>query len=58
MFGGSDLSLYSVGRKITDKYHVLEAGKMTIELASMKAMWALAYSKDYDSFERLFFAEI
>ena len=52
--GGSNLSLYEVGERIINKYPVADAGKMTVEYASMKAMWALAYSDNFDGFNRLF----
>lgn len=58
LFGGSNLSLYRVGREVAEKYGLLEAGGMTTELAVMKAMWALAYSDNCEDFSRLFAAEI
>ncbi len=52
--GGCDMSLYEVGRDAKKKYHILEASRMTTEMAVMKAMWALAYSYSRDDFEDLF----
>ena len=52
--GGSFLTLYEVGARIAGKYPVIDAGKMTAEYASMRAMWALAHSNDFDSFKKLF----
>lgn len=52
--GGSFLTLYEVGARIAEKYLVIDAGKMTAEYASMRAMWALAHSNDLDSFKKLF----
>ncbi len=52
--GGSFLTLYEVGARIAGKYPVIDAGKMTVEYASMRAMWALAHSNDFDSFKKLF----
>ena len=54
--GGTELSRYAVGNRFCGR--VLETGTMTTEFAAMKAMWALAYSDNYDEFKRLFAAEI
>lgn len=51
--GGCNLSLYEVGSRISG-YPVICSGKMTVEYALMRAMWALAYSSDFESFKRLF----
>ncbi len=50
--GGSDLSVYEVGSRLSDR--VIDAGRMSIEYASMKAMWALANSDNFDDFKRKF----
>lgn len=55
--GGTDLSLYEVGSRIISRYPVLCSGKMTVEYALVRIMWALAYSNDYDSFKKLFCGE-
>lgn len=52
--GGSKLDLYEVGARISAEYTVIDAGKMTAEYAAMRAMWALAYSDDFDGFRRIF----
>ena len=52
--GGSKLDLYEVGARISAGYPVIDAGKMTAEYATMRAMWALAYSDDFDGFRRIF----
>ena len=52
--GGSKLDLYEVGARISAEYPVIDAGKMTAEYAAMRAMWALAYSDDFDGFRRIF----
>lgn len=54
LYGGSNFSLYRVGRVVKEKYGLPETGKMTAEYAVMRAMWALAHSKDYTEFKRLF----
>lgn len=54
--GGTELSRYAVGSRYGGR--VIEAGRMTAELAAMKTMWALAYSNNYEEFKRLFSAEI
>lgn len=56
--GGCDMSLYEVGRDAQKKYRVLEATRMTTEMAVMKAMWALAYSYSREDFETLFLREV
>ncbi len=53
--GGSNLSVYEVGKRLSDR--VTDAGRMTIEYVSMKAMWALANSQNYCEFKRLFLDE-
>lgn len=55
--GGSKLDLYEVGARISAEYPVIDAGKMTTEYAAMRAMWALAYSDDFDGFRRIFLQE-
>jgi len=50
--GGSDLSVYEVGQRLGDR--VIDAGRMSIEYASMKAMWALANSENFDDFKQKF----
>lgn len=56
--GGCDMSLYKVGRDVQKKYRIIEAKRMTTEMAAMKAMWALAYSYSREDFEELFLREI
>ncbi len=52
--GGCDMSIYEVGRDVSKKYGIIEAKRMTTEMACMKAMWALAYSYGREDFEALF----
>ena len=52
--GGSNLSLYEVGSGIMDRYPVIDAGKMTVEYASMRAMFALSISDSFEEFRRIF----
>lgn len=54
LYGGSDLSLYRVGRVVKEKYGLTETGNMTTEYAVMRAMWALAHSNSCNEFKRLF----
>ncbi len=56
--GGCDMSLYAVGRYALKKYHIIEAKRMTTEMAVMKAMWALASSYSREDFEALFTRDI
>lgn len=53
--GGSNLALYKVGSGLLEKRGIIDAGKMTAEYAAMRAMFALAYSDDFESFKRVFF---
>lgn len=52
--GGSDIRLYEVGSRLAEKYPIIDAGKMTTEYAAMRAMFALAYSDDFESFRSIF----
>ena len=54
LYGGSNLALYRVGRVVKERFELTETGAMTAEYAVMKAMWALAYSKNYEEFKRLY----
>lgn len=56
--GGCDMSLYEVGREVQKRYRILEAKRMTTELAVMKAMWALAFAYSAEDFKALFEREI
>ncbi len=56
--GGCDMSLYEVGREVQKRYRILEAKRMTTELAAMKAMWALAFAYSAEDFKALFEREI
>lgn len=49
--GGSKLSLYEVGSKIEREYPVIDAGKMTVEYAAMRAMTALSLSDNFEDFK-------
>lgn len=53
--GGSNLALYEVGSRLSER--VIDAGQMTVEYASMRAMWALANSEGCDEFKRLFLGD-
>lgn len=50
--GGSNLALYEVGNRLSER--VIDAGKMSVEYACMKAMWALAVSKNENEFRTNF----
>ncbi len=56
--GGCDMSLYKVGREAQKKYRIIEARRMTTEMAAMKAMWALAFAYSSEDFQELFLREI
>ncbi len=56
--GGCDMSIYEVGREAQKKYRIIEASRMTTEMAVMKAMWALAFAYSSEDFAELFLREI
>ncbi len=56
--GGSNIRLYEVGSRLAERFPIIGAGKMTAEYASMRAMWALANSRDFEEFRRIFGSEI
>lgn len=56
--GGCDMSLYEVGREVQSRYRIIEAKRMTTELAVMKAMWALAFAYSAEDFKALYEREI
>lgn len=56
--GGCDMSIYEVGKNAQKKYRIIEAKRMTSEMAVMKAMWALAYAYSREDFEELFLREL
>lgn len=53
--GGSDLAVYEVGSRLPEQ--VTDAGKMSIEYACLKAMWALSVSATASEFKRNFLSE-
>lgn len=57
-YEGSDLGLYQVGKKIKDKYEVLEAYDMTIEALVCKIMWIRSLTNDPKEIKRLLYTPI
>ena len=55
---GSDMEIYQVGRKMKEKFHLLEAYDMTLEATVTKTMWAMGVTKDIAEFRRLFYRTI
>ena len=55
---GSDMEIYQVGRKMKEKFHLLEAYDMTLEATVTKTMWAMGVAKDIAEFRRLFYRTI
>lgn len=55
---GSDMSVYSVGVRIKERYELPEAYDMTTEAVLAKVMWALAQTKSAAEFNRLFLAPV
>lgn len=55
--GGTNIREYEVGQSAARVCPLLETGKLTVEYAVARARWALAYSRDYEEFKRLFCME-
>lgn len=55
---GSDLAVYSVGRRIKRNIPVLEAYDMTTEAVTAKLMWILGMTTDPIQVEKLFYTPI
>lgn len=53
--GGTNIAEYAVGHV---DFPLLETKRMTVEYAVARARLALAYSSDYDEFERMFTEEV
>lgn len=53
--GGSNLSVYEVGSRLPEQ--VIDAGRMSIEYAAMKAMWALSDITTASEFKQKFLGE-
>ena len=56
--GGSDLSVYEVGKRATERVPLLQSMDMTIEAVVTKLMWILAGTKEFKEVERLFYTPI
>lgn len=55
---GSDMEIYQVGRKMKEKFHLLEAYDMTLEATVTKTMWAMGVTADIAEFRKLFYRTI
>ena len=55
---GSDLSVYQVGHRVKERYHLLEPYDMTLESAVTKLMWVLAQAENPEERRRLFYTPI
>ena len=55
---GSDLGLYSVGKKLKDVPNVLEARDMTSEACLAKLMWILGQTDDRDKAREMFYTPV
>lgn len=58
MLEGSDAEVYEVGFEAVNRYNVLQAYDMTVEAASVKLMWALAQTHEFEQVKRLFYQNI
>ncbi|MGN1294880.1 MAG: asparaginase [Bacilli bacterium] len=55
---GSDMSVYQVGRKIKEKYQLIEARDMTTESIVTKVMWIRGLTSDPEEVKALFLKPI
>lgn len=55
---GSDLSVYQVGQRIKERYHLLETYDMTLESTVTKLMWVLGQADDREEIRELFYTPI
>jgi L-asparaginase len=55
---GSDLAVYSVGRRLKDWKNVMEAYDMTTECVLAKTMWILGQTRDSDRVCELFYRPV
>ena len=58
MLEGSDAEIYEVGFKAINQYNVLQAYDMTVESASVKLMWILGKTKNFDEVKERFYKKI
>lgn len=58
MLEGSDAEVYEVGFKAINQYNVLQAYDMTVESASVKLMWILGKTNDFESVKQAFYTKI
>lgn len=58
MLEGSDAEVYEVGFKAINQYNVLQAYDMTVESASVKLMWILGRSHDFEQVKQHFYTKI
>lgn len=58
MLEGSDAEVYEVGFEAVNRYNVLQAYDMTVEAASVKLMWAMAQTHEFEQVKRLFYQNI
>ena len=57
-YEGSDLSLYQVGKKIKEKYELLEAYDMTIEALVCKLMWIRSQTTNQSKIKEMLYTPI
>ena len=55
---GSDAGVYEVGFKAINQYNVLQAYDMTVESASVKLMWILGKTKNFEEVKERFYKKI
>lgn len=55
---GSNLSVYQVGHRLKERYHLLEPYDMTLESTVTKLMWILGQTKNPQEIRRLFYTPV
>ncbi len=55
---GSNMSIYEVGRKVKEKFELIEAYNMTLESVVTKLMWILAQTREPAEVSKLFYTPV
>ena len=58
MYEGTDLEVYSVGRAITNKFHVMQGCDMTLEAVWTKLMYILSSTTKTEEIRKKFYASV
>ena len=56
--GGSDMTVYKVGKNVKEKFDMIESYDMTSEATVAKLMWILGFERDRAAVRRLFYTPV